>query len=85
MSVDSFIKAYEELPFHGMLVDVREDDEFCIEGRDLRYGSLGGDDYNYSGWITGGIQREEGWVMVNVATGDDTWVTMLFKEENEVK
>ena len=68
-----------------MLIDIMEDTEFHIKGRTIQWDLLGDGDYNYDGYITEGIQREGGWVVVNVDCCMGYWVTMIFKEENEIK
>lgn len=84
-SIEEFIKAYKGIPFHSMLLDINEYTEFRIDGHDIQWDRLTGDEYNYSGIITEGLQRKDGWVVVNVDCSVGTWVTMFFKEENEVK
>lgn len=82
--MEDFIKAYLELPFVGVLVDINTEDKFSISGQDIYWQDLGDGDWNYNGWITEGEQRYDGWLMVNLDIQTGTWITIFFKEENEV-
>ena len=85
--IEDFIKAYKQIPFNYMLLEVNETDKWCISNGSIHWEPLDEEyeDWNYSGDITEGEQRYSGWLMVNVDTYTGTWQTMLFKIENEVR